>query len=52
MPTSSIFDKFVLDTDEKLEILLRERDDKEKIKTPKIDIDKRIKRGREVLENF
>jgi len=52
MATSSIFDKFVIDSDEKLELLLRERDDKEKRKTPKIDINERIKRGRKVLENF
>lgn len=51
MATSSIFDKFVIDSDEKLEILLREKNTEGR-KTPYIDIHERIKRGRKVLENF
>jgi len=52
MATSSIFDKFVIDSDEKMDILLKEKDNKDKVKTPKIDIDEKIKRGRKVLETF
>jgi len=51
MATSSIFDKFVIDSDEKLEILLREKNTEGR-KTSYIDIDEKIKRGRKVLENF
>lgn len=52
MPTSSIFDKFVIDSDKKMDILLKEKDHKDKVKTPKIDINEKIRRGRKVLENF
>jgi len=51
MPTSSIFDQFTIDTTEKLEILLREKNTEGR-KTPYIDINERIKRGRKVLESF
>jgi hypothetical protein len=52
MATSSIFDSFTIDSDRKLEILLKERNDKDKRKTPKIDIDEKLKRGRKLLENL
>jgi len=52
MATSSIFDKFVIDSNEKLELLLKEKDDEDKRKTPKIDILKKIENEKKVLENF
>jgi hypothetical protein len=52
MAISSIFDKFVIDSDEKLKLLLKEKDDKDKRKTPKIDIMKKIENGKKVLEDF
>jgi len=51
MPTSSIFDKFVINSEEKLKILLQEKNTKGR-KTPKIDIREKIKKGRKVLETF
>lgn len=52
MDFCSIFDEFVINSDQKLELLLKEKDNKDKRKIPKIDINERIKRGKEVLENF
>jgi len=52
MATSSIFKKFTIDSDEKMDILLEEKNNKETRKTPKIDINEKIKRGRKVLETF
>jgi hypothetical protein len=52
MTTSSIFDKFTIDSDRKLELLLKERKDKDKRKTPKIDIDKKLEGGRKLLEKL
>jgi hypothetical protein len=51
MAISSIFDQFTIDSTEKLEILLREKNTEGR-KTPKIDIREKIKKGRKVLENF
>ena len=51
MPTSSIFDKFFIDSDEKLRILLQE-ENTEGRKTKKIDIDESLRRGKKLLENL
>ena len=51
MPTSSIFDKFTIDSDKKLEILLKEENAPGR-KTKKIDIDEKLKRGRKLLESL
>ena len=52
MATSSIFNKFTIDSDEKMDILLEEKNNKETRETPKIDINEQIKKGRKVLETF
>ena len=53
MATSSIFNKFTIDSDEKMDILLEENNNnKETRETPKIDINEQIKKGRKVLETF
>jgi len=51
MPTSSIFNDFIIDSDEKMDILLKEKNDPGR-KTKKIDIDEKLKRGRKLLENL
>lgn len=51
MPTSSIFDEFFIDSDEKLRILLQE-ENTEGRKTKKIDIDESLRRGKKLLENL
>ena len=48
MATSSIFDKFVIDSDEKLKILLKPVNEKEKYNVPKIDVEKEMDRGETV----
>jgi hypothetical protein len=52
MPTSSIFDKFVIDSDEKLEILLKPVNENEKYNVPKIDVEKEMARGEKILEEM
>jgi hypothetical protein len=52
MATSSIFDKFVIDSDEKLEILLKPVNEKEKYNFPEIDVEKEIARGEKILEEM
>jgi hypothetical protein len=53
MATSSIFNKFTIDSDEKMDILLEEKNNnKETREIPKIDINEQIKKGRKVLETF
>jgi hypothetical protein len=52
MATSSIFDKFVIDSDEKLEILLKPVNEKEKYNVPKIDVEKEMDRGEKILEEM
>ena len=51
MATSSIFDKFTIDSDKKIKILLKE-ENTEGRKTKKIDIDESLKRGRKLLEDL
>ncbi|MFW5891584.1 MAG: hypothetical protein ACOCUI_05145 [bacterium] len=51
MPTNSIFKKFIIDSDEKLEILLQEENAPGR-KTKKVDIDKKLKEGRKLLEKI
>jgi hypothetical protein len=51
MAISSIFDKFTIDSDEKMKILLKE-ENTEGRKTKKINIDESLKRGRKLLENL
>ena len=52
MPTSSIFDKFVIDSDKKLEILLKPLNEKQKYNVPKIDVEKEMDRGEKILEEM
>ena len=52
MPTSSIFGKFVIDSDEKLEILLKPVNEKEKYNVPKIDVEEEMARGEKILEEM
>jgi len=52
MAISSIFDKFVIDSNEVMDIFLNTPSKKDKIKTPKIDIQKKIEQGKEVLKTF
>jgi hypothetical protein len=52
MATSSIFDKFVIDSDEKLKILLNPVDKKKKHDIPKIDIEQELDRGEKILERM
>jgi hypothetical protein len=55
MATSSIFDKFIIDSDKKMEIFLGNKKDENKKTTrkiPKIDILKKIENGKEVLKTF
>lgn len=52
MATSSIFDKFVIDSDKKLEILLKPVNEKEKYDVPKIDVEKEMDRGEKILEKM
>jgi hypothetical protein len=52
MATSSIFDKFVIDSDEKLEILLKPVMEKEKYNVPKIDVEEEMARGEKILEEM
>jgi hypothetical protein len=52
MPTSSIFDEFIIKDTETMKKFLREVPEEEKIKTPKIDIQKKIEEGRKVLDTF
>ncbi|KXS47870.1 MAG: hypothetical protein AWL62_2353 [Halanaerobium sp. T82-1] len=52
MATSSIFEKFVIDSDEKLEILLKPVNEKEKYNVPKIDVEKEMDRGEKILEEM
>ena len=52
MATSSIFDKFVIDSDEKLEILLKPVMEKEKYNAPKIDLEKEMAKGEKILEKM
>ena len=42
LATSSIFKKFTIDSDEKMDILLEEKNDKKTRKTPKIDINENV----------
>jgi hypothetical protein len=51
MAISSIFDKFTIDSDEKMKILLKE-ENTEGRKTKKINIDESLKRGRKLLEKL
>jgi len=53
IPISSIFDDFVIPNDEVMERFLGEEGKNTKgRKTPYIDIDEKIRKGREVLKNF
>jgi len=52
LATSSIFDTFVIDSDEIAEKLIQEKPEEEKRKTPKIDIIEKIEQGKKVLKNF
>jgi hypothetical protein len=52
MATSSIFDKFVIDSDKKLEILLKPLNEKQKYNVPKIDVEKEMDRGEKILEEM
>ena len=51
MPISSIFDEFFIDSDKKLDILLR-KENTEGRKTKKIDIDESLRRGKKLLEDL
>ena len=51
MTTSSIFNNFSIDSDEKMDILLRENNTPGR-KPEKIDIDEKLKRGRKLLESL
>ncbi|RAK12563.1 hypothetical protein C8C77_105125 [Halanaerobium saccharolyticum] len=52
MAISSIFDKFVIDSDEKLEILLKPVNENEKYNVPEIDVEKEMARGEKILEEM
>ena len=53
MPTSSIFDRFVIDSDVVMKRFLGEEGKNSKgRKTPEIDIREKIRKGREVLKDF
>lgn len=52
MPTSSIFSKFFIRDDKTMKKFLREVPEEERRKTPKIDIQKKIEKGRKVLKTF
>ena len=52
MATSSIFDKFIIDSDEKLKILLKPVNEKEKYNVPKIDVEREMDRGEKILEEM
>lgn len=52
MPSSSIFDEFIINSDEVAEKLVRELPEEEIVKIPKIDIMKKIENGKKVLKTF